>query len=596
MSLDRLSFGRWPLSTPLLLLAGLAAHLTLYASRQQAAGATLATWLLALLFFLWAIWSFDREQPERQPLLLHWDRYDTWSVGLLMLLALALRVVNLEHGPLALHNDEAVVGVRALNLVGQPLAPFWKPDEMSLTNVWYYLQAPFILLFGRNATGVRMMAVFTGVLTIPTAYLFVRLLFTQTVAIGATFLLATYHFHIHFSRLGLAPILDPFFGTLALSTLVIGLRTRRPYYFALTGVILGIALNFYTGARLFIPLTALLGLSWLLIHRPWRTWLQPATWFPWLLVGLGLLIAAAPQLQAAILEPRFFLIRVTAPSALRTAATTAQQEGWSQSYFWFEQLRHALLSFYFYPESGYQGFYDKEHPLMRGLAAWLMAGGSLLALWRWRQWRYQVLILWYLLTALVGGMLMADPAAQQRFVTLTVVACLLVALALDQARRWAIFWWPAARGPSEVVAIVLYLNLAVVSVYGYYFQYLPNGRLYGTLSSQMGTALARYLQDQPADTQVWFVGKGMNGFLHSHIPRYLAPQVQLNDLTTFLTATATPPPPVTIADKSAPTLFVTAFFQPQERAAIQQQYPGGVEVPINWPGSDAPVLTVYRFE
>jgi hypothetical protein len=122
----RLKF-RWFLSAPLLLLAGIGAHLALYTSRQHMAGATLIVWICALLLFLLAVWHFDQEQQDRQPLNLRWDRYDTWSVGFLMLLALVLRVVNLEHGPLALHNDEAVVGVRALDLVGKPLTAFWLP-------------------------------------------------------------------------------------------------------------------------------------------------------------------------------------------------------------------------------------------------------------------------------------------------------------------------------------------------------------------------------------------------------------------------------------------------------------------------------------
>ncbi len=597
--MDWLNITRWPLSAQLLLLAGIDAHLTLWLSRQANVLQTLLAWLLALLLFLLAILRFDQEQEDAQPLNLGWNRYDSWAILVLMLLALALRGFYLDQAPLAMHNDEAVVGVRAMSLVGKPLAAFWVPDEMSLTNIWYYLQAAFILLFGQTATGVRMFAVFSGVLTMPAAYLLVRLLFTQRMAIGAVFLLATYHFHIHFSRLGLAPIADPFFGCLVFSCLVIGLRTRRRFFFALAGMILGLALNFYTGSRLFVPLTMLLGLTWLLAQQQiWRTWHQPEVWFPWFLVGATLLVSAAPQLQAALINPHNFFVRVTVPSAAPEAAQQATKHGWSQLRFWFEQFRHALLSFYVYPESGYQGFYDKENPLMRGVAAWLMALGSVLTLWWWRQWRSQLLIGWYLLTALVGGMLMADPSAQQRYVTLTVVACLLVALALEQARQWAVRWWPRGRWATEAVIGALYINLAVTSIYAYYVDYLPRAN-YGTASSQIGTALAYYLRGQPTNTQAWFVGKPVEGYYRSHIPRYLASQVTLSNLTTLTGQPLSSQQPVALqlaAKGTGPLIFITAPQQKQERAVIEKWYPHGSLEPIIWPQRKDPVLFAYRLE
>jgi 4-amino-4-deoxy-L-arabinose transferase-like glycosyltransferase len=588
----------WPVSAQFLLLAAIDIHLALYLSRQpDKVGTAVAAWGLALSLLIAGFWFADQERSDLRPLGLAWTRIDTLAVVCLTLLALAPRLINLNGAPYALHNDEAVVGVRALALVGQPIAPLWLADEMSLTNVWYYTVLPFIQLLGNTAAGVRFFAVVVGTATIATTYLLLRLLFPRSVALIAVFLLATFHFHIHFSRLGLSPIVDPFFGTLILSCLVIGLRTGRYLFFVLAGVLLGIAINFYTGSRLFIPLTGLMLLLWLgdeLRRTGWRRWREPAIWFPVLLLGLGFLMAAAPNLQAAAADPQNFFARITAPRVTpELIAKATAEQGWTPARFWLEQVRRSVLSFYLYPESGYQGFYDDKRPLLWGLSAGLAGVGMLLIVKRARQWRYQLLILWYLLTALVGGALMSDPAAQQRYATLSIVVCLAMALVIDAVWEGVARFWPAGQRITAGLVCVLLVYLGAESLHRYFYDYLPRAN-YGTISSQYSTALAYFLRDQPAGTPVWFIGAPTRFMLRSHIPHYLAPHVARWDLTACSESLDHCRQLVDslLVPSTTPTLLVTRPQQEAERTVIQQRFPQAELIAIPWSPAPAPVILV----
>ena len=80
-------------------------------------------------------------------------------------------------------------------------------------------------------------------------YLLVRLLFSRGLALLVALLLAGYHYHLHYSRLGLNNIADPFFVAWALYFLVVGWQGNRRWAWAFSGVLAGLAFFFYTGGR-----------------------------------------------------------------------------------------------------------------------------------------------------------------------------------------------------------------------------------------------------------------------------------------------------------------------------------------------------------
>ncbi|MCB0131125.1 MAG: glycosyltransferase family 39 protein, partial [Caldilineaceae bacterium] len=256
--------GKPALSTQFLLISAVDLALLLYVIQAHRATnwQPLAAWLLAVGLFLAAAWQLDQEQADVAPLSLAWDRWDTSALVGLAGLALLLRIIWLERLPLTMHNDEAVMALAAQELRQGGLRGWYLLDTFGHSQLWYALLHGGMRLFGPSLFGLRMVAVFFGTATMGTTYLLVRLLFNRPLALLSTLLLATFHFHVHFSRIGLNNVTDTFFGTLVALLLAAGLRQGSRFLLAATGVTLGIALHFYTGARLLVPLTLFMGATW----------------------------------------------------------------------------------------------------------------------------------------------------------------------------------------------------------------------------------------------------------------------------------------------------------------------------------------------
>ena len=98
--------------------------------------------------------------------------------------------------------------------------------------------------------GLRLPWALVGTATVLVTFFLVKQLKNRQLAFVAAFLVATYHYHIHFSRLGSNQIADPFFMALSLLFLYRALDKHRWLDWALAGGITGLAFYFYAGARL----------------------------------------------------------------------------------------------------------------------------------------------------------------------------------------------------------------------------------------------------------------------------------------------------------------------------------------------------------
>lgn len=588
---------RWPLAASLLLLSGALMTFALYLHRQptREVGQFILTWLLALILFLSATWLLDRGRPH-PALALHWNRADTLWLGAATLLALVLRVLYLGQIPLTFHNDEAIMAVRATQLLHQPLADPAFIDNPGYVNLWYYTLALSIQIFGHSIAGIRTIPALLGVLTIATTYLLVRLLFAQRVAVLTSLLLATFHFHIHFSRIDLNNVADPLLGTLILTCLIIGWRTRRYFFFALAGVLLGLALYVYTGARLFFPLTLLLGLLWLLPRlRAWRTWATATQAGFGGLVGIGVLFMTTPLVQNILNNPKPFMTRFQRDGlTLAKVQQMAVQQKMSTLTFLYEQVKHAILAFHYYPDIDIGGFYDRQLPILTGVAGILFVLGFIFCLAHWREWRFQLPLVWIALTVLIGGVMMVHPPSVQRYVTLAPVLCLLMALSVEWLTGLANVGLSPSAIKWQLLAVLLVAYLSVESLHRYFFDYL-NRETYGTPQSQMATMLARDLQTLQPTPTVLYVGKQTNFARGSSIPRYLLGNyanvslAESGKLDPKLEKQFFKTPPT-----NQPCVVVVA--RPGQLGVLktlQQKHPNGQRSTVNWPLNGSLIFYLY---
>lgn len=547
-------------------------------------------WLLALCCFLASCGALDREHADSKPYVLEWTHRDTVTVVLLFLIALFLRTTWLDRFPLAMHNDEAALSIDAVKVLdGRITSPFtlgWYAHP----TLWAYLNAGVLNVTGVTLTGARLLASVLGSLTVVTTYLLGRILYTRETALVAAFLLATYHFHIHFSRIGMNNVADPLFGTLVIATLAMGIRTNRRLYFGATGVLAGLALYFYMGARLFVPLTIALGGSWLVLHpRLLRNWRYPANWYPALLFVAGLIFAAGPLLYEFATWPFGFMLRFQREGLTpdKLMLLTAQYDGSLVRLLWTHLLDAG--GFFIWSIDQRFDFYDRQRPLLWGLAAGLAALGMIIASTRLRRWSYHVPIIWFVLTVIFGGVLMDYPVKTPRFITLAPVVCYFIAFAIIYLEELLLMLRLGNAQVTRVAMMSLVLVIAVTSLRGYFVEYRSR-ESYGNWSSEAATMLSYALAERTDVEEFWLLGNSRVTYAGFPIFWYLAPHAQGHDVRQTLTSVTHVP-----HDRTVPAILYAAVPErADELRLVEDVVPGGNWQSVIWPVTGEEVFVIYE--
>jgi 4-amino-4-deoxy-L-arabinose transferase-like glycosyltransferase len=244
---------------------------------------------------------------------------------LLTLLAGVFRFYRLTAIPPGLHFDEAFKGVMARQMAAAGRLQIFFPSNQGEEPLATYLVGAAMALFGDAPWVVRLPSAIAGTLTVPLAWWLGRGLYRlarpdsplrsvgeRMAGLGTALVLAIFYWHLSFSRIGMEPILVPFFATLAFAALVHGLndvRSGRAAYgfFALAGASLAGGCYTYK-AGYFVPIVAALFVAYAavvergFVRRCWRGLVVAA------------LVAALVALPLAIyfaVHPEDFLHRPT---------------------------------------------------------------------------------------------------------------------------------------------------------------------------------------------------------------------------------------------------------------------------------------------
>lgn len=193
--------------------------------------------------------------------------------GLILLLVTilggALRFYHLDQSPPSLNWDEAAFGYNAYSILktgrdeyGKFLPFFTRSFDEYKPVLPIYLMIPFLLLFGVNEVGVRMLPAVSGVMTVLLIYLIARRLFkSEVTALLSAFFLAISPFAVFLSRV-------MFEGNLALVFFLLGYlfylyrKKRRAWFLAI--IFFVFSMYTYNGYKL---LTPLFGMSLLWLSR-----------------------------------------------------------------------------------------------------------------------------------------------------------------------------------------------------------------------------------------------------------------------------------------------------------------------------------------
>lgn len=376
------------------------------------------------------------------------------------------------------------------------------PTSASFPFVFSYGQAGLVALIGRNLAGLRAFSAVLGALTVPALYLLGRALYGRRTALIAALLLLTFPPHLHYSRLALNNIADPFFGTLALGLLAWGWQSGRRTGYALGGMALGLTQYFYEGGRILYPLLAA---TWLAAGVVcWRP--RPSARGILLALMAFVIIAAPVYLTLAGGDHPLFdrLDKAELGDLYWDSGREPDTPGARLARFW-----HSLLHYVNSPENTlyhYYLYYGGKYALVLPYAVPLLLLGGVFAAWRWRT--PGVLPLIWLLGTSAGNALLVESAVTARYVVAFPALALLIALGVSDLL--ALLWprrWPDAA--QTALALILALALAVPGALYYYGPFLEtfNVEVRQHVAYDVEDALLR-VADSPPGTRVYLLVNG----------------------------------------------------------------------------------------
>jgi len=539
-------------------------------------------WLLALVAsLLAAMW------PASWPLRgrLNWKgeigrvSREGWSEAATVLaltgLALLVRATALDRVPFTLGGDEGWHGLLARQVLRGELRHPFVMGYMSMPTFFYWPLSWSLWLVGDSVVGLRLPAALAGAATLPVFYLLVRRLWGQQTALLSSLFLATYDYHLHYSRLGANNIWDTFLAVLLFWLVEKGLAEDaeggRRRYFILAGLVLGFGVYFYTGARL-LPLLVIAYVAFYWFRN--RTSPGPAERTE--LLGLDLvlllltfLIVAGPMLGFALAHPDDWNARVNQVGIFQSGwlAREPGLTGKTTVQILAEQFLRAAGGFHVFLDR--TTWYGADRPLLGFAAGVLALFGMVWAGARVRERRHFLILLWFWSVIISGGMLTEGVPSSQRLVMAIPAVVLLVGIGLQQvvSLLLRLLAWRQGEASKRWLPGALMALLAVGNLSYYFIRYTP-ARLYGSQNGETATMIGQYLRSLGGGYHVYFSG-APRIYWNFGTMSFLAPAVTGEDIVEPLTA------PPALSTEGGRSVWVLLPERAQELDWVLQAAPGG---------------------
>jgi 4-amino-4-deoxy-L-arabinose transferase-like glycosyltransferase len=445
---------------------------------------------------------------------------------------------------------------------------------MSMPTFFYWPLSWSLRLVENSVVGLRVPAALAGTATVLVLYFFVRHLWGWRMAILSAIFLATYDYHLHYSRLGANNIWDPLFVLLTLWLLDLGLtrpdEAGRTRYLTLAGLVMGLSTYFYTGARLLpVLIAAYVALVWIKSRQPGRR-KKPAGGLAWplLMFVLAFLVAAGPMLSYALSHPDEWNARINQVGIIQSGWLAREPEltGKGTGQILAEQFLRATGAFHVFPDR--TAWYGADRPLLGFLPGVFAILGMAWALIHWQERRNFLVLIWFWAVVITGGMLTESPPSSQRLVMAAPAVALLVAIGLEQTVKLL----RRLLGPrfglwENLVMGLLVLSLALGSVHFYFVEFAPSRR-YGTANGETATMMGHYLRKLDGGGPVYLLGAPRIYWKFGTM-EFLAPSVSGQDVVEPLSA----PPDFVDEDRGAVFLFLPE--RTGELDWVQQAFPAG---------------------
>ncbi len=422
---------------------------------------------------------------------------------LVLVAAAALRLWRIAITPPGFHFDESFEGLEAWRILTEATyKPVFLAGNFGVPPLNAYANAimfGLFRLFGGEVgpTAMRTTAAVIGMSGVAAVYglareqqrLDNRLPFMYPWLAAAS--LALMRWHVHFSRMGIEPILVPTLWAAAMWLLLRAWRTNHRTSFLALGVVLAAGLYAYQAAWI-IPLLILLTALHLFLQDRQRL---ASRWRGLTLAGLTAALLALPLAWFFLRHPDLLLLRPTQVAVV--GAPQASQGPWANLIATFKM---------FMPMQGGGDLDPRRNlPGAPALSIWQTVPflvGLGIALWRWRRPAYG-LVLVSLAGLLLPGVFSNYAPHFHRILGASAPAALLAGLGIAEPVRWAgVRFGRRARQGMVGLAVGLLILTGATTVRDYFLRWAALPDLYYAFDVGLWD-IGQWVAAQPADQPIY---------------------------------------------------------------------------------------------
>lgn len=234
-------------------------------------------------------------------------------LGVILILALTLRLYKVDSIPPSLNWDEVSIGYNAYSILktgkdewNQAFPLHFKSYGEYKLPAQIYFSVPGIWFFGLNELGVRITPVIYGTLSVFLIFLLARKIFKNSViGLISAFLLAVSPWHIHLTRASFESSFSVFWVLLGFWLFIKGFNEKK--YLVLSSIPLALSVYTYNSARVFTPV--FLFVNWVYYFR--KLWEFKKFFIISVLLFFALLLPLAPFVLSGEGSARYKLVSIT---------------------------------------------------------------------------------------------------------------------------------------------------------------------------------------------------------------------------------------------------------------------------------------------
>jgi len=430
-------------------------------------------------------------------------RVELLVMTIIVITAFFIRFQDVELHPYSFVNDEGEMGNNGACIVNGICQNLFDIGWAAQPMLSFLPTGISVSIFGHTATAVRLVSVILGTLAVLATYLFTRDVFGRTEAWVAAGLLATLPFHVHFSRLGFANIIDSLSTATVLWLLYRGMKRGSTLNFLTAGILGGLFLSTYPGSRL-APILGLCCIGYIAMRT--RGFLKTQARNIVIFV-LALAITSAPILGYFYTHFNIFSARMTTENIFQNNTfQNGLQNGSSAFEILTGQFMQSSLVFILTP--AVSNFFNSPKPYLIPLAAIFFMLGMAYTIWHIKEERYLTVLVWFWIAIILGSTITSGPPTSQRMLMSTPALAIITAIGFSKAvdtipqksrfTRWA--------RTSMLLIFVLFIGYQNVNFYfyeyrdGHYFEDPTNELTYetGALIAPLHTNGRFYLIAEPS--------------------------------------------------------------------------------------------------